>query len=92
MSKGGVNFLTTCAAMDLIPHGIRVNAVGSGIVGTPVGSGEMGSRTREHPRIPAGHVGDPEDIAEAVRFVVSERGKYLVGAMIPVDGGKEASW
>jgi NAD(P)-dependent dehydrogenase (short-subunit alcohol dehydrogenase family) len=37
VSKGGINYLTMCAAIDLAPFNIRVNAVGSGLVGTPVG-------------------------------------------------------
>jgi NAD(P)-dependent dehydrogenase (short-subunit alcohol dehydrogenase family) len=37
VSKGGINYLTMCAAIDLAPLNIRVNAVGSGLVGTPVG-------------------------------------------------------
>lgn len=92
VSKGGVDMLTKCAALDLVEHGIRVNAVGSGIVGTPVGSREMGDRTYESDRLPIGHVGAPEDIAEAVRYLVSDRADYVVGAMLPVDGGKEVTW
>lgn len=92
VSKGGVDMLTKSAALDLIDHGIRVNAVGSGIVGTPVGQRDMAGRSYEHDRVPIGHVGDPEDIAEAVRYLVSNRAKYVVGGMIPVDGGKEVTW
>ncbi len=92
VSKGGVDMLTKSAALDLAPHGIRVNAVGSGVVGTPVGHREMAGRTVEDDRFPVGHIGEPEDVAEAVRYLVSERAKYVVGGMIPVDGGKEATW
>lgn len=92
VSKGGVDMLTKCAALDLAPHGIRVNAVGSGVVGTPVGHREMAGRAYENDRFPVGHIGDPEDIAEAVRYLVSDRAKYVVGGMIPVDGGKEVTW
>ena len=85
VSKGGVNSLTMCAALDLAPYNIRVNAVGSGLVGTPVGYREYVNRPFENPRIPIG--GKPEDIGEAVAFLVSEKAKYIVGAMLPVDGG-----
>ena len=92
VSKAGVNMLTKCAALDLIPYGVRVNAVGSGLVGTPVGEREMADRSEETDKVPIGHVGDPEDVAEAVRFLASERAKYVVGAMLPVDGGLEVTW
>lgn len=79
VAKGGVNYLTLCAALDLAPFNIRVNAVGSGMVGTPVGYREY-DRPFENPRIPAGHLGVAEDVAEAVLFLVSERAKYIYGA------------
>lgn len=92
VSKAGVGMLTKCAALDLIGHGIRVNAVGSGLVGTPVGERDMAGRTHEDDRVPIGHVGEPADVAEAVRFLVSDRAGYVVGAMVAVDGGLETTW
>jgi NAD(P)-dependent dehydrogenase (short-subunit alcohol dehydrogenase family) len=87
VSKGGVNFLTMSAALDLAPFNIRVNAVGSGLVGTPVGYREFVDRPYKNQRIPVGHIGDPKDVAEAVAFLVSDKAKYIVGAVLPVDGG-----
>jgi NAD(P)-dependent dehydrogenase (short-subunit alcohol dehydrogenase family) len=87
VSKGGVNSLTMCAAMDLAPFNIRVNAVGSGLIGTPVGYREYVNRPYENSRIPLGHIGDPGDVGEAVAFLVSEKAKYITGAILPVDGG-----
>jgi NAD(P)-dependent dehydrogenase (short-subunit alcohol dehydrogenase family) len=87
VSKGGVNSLTMCSALDLAPFNIRVNAVGSGLVGTPVGYREYVNRPYENPRIPIGHIGAPEDVGEAVAFLVSEKAKYIIGAFLPVDGG-----
>jgi NAD(P)-dependent dehydrogenase (short-subunit alcohol dehydrogenase family) len=87
VSKGGINSLTMCAALDLAPYNIRVNAVGSGLVGTPVGYRDYVNRPYENPRVPIGHIGMPEDVAEAVMFLISEKAKYIIGAILPVDGG-----
>jgi 3-oxoacyl-[acyl-carrier protein] reductase len=95
VSKGGVGFLTMSAALDLAPFNIRVNAVGSGLVGTPVGSKEFPERSKtrpyESPGVPAGHVGEPQDVANAVSFLLSDKAKYIYGAMLPVDGGMNSS-
>lgn len=94
-SKAGIKGYTKSAALDLAPHGIRVNAVGSGLVGSSVGS-KAGPDSKEvqernetdaH-RIPVGRVGDPAEMAAAVSFLVSEEASYVVGAVLPVDGGK----
>lgn len=87
VSKGGINYLTMCAAIDLAPYNIRVNAVGSGPVGTPLGSREYAGRQYKNESIPIGHIGSPEDVAEAVAFLVSEKANYILGAILPVDGG-----
>ena len=91
VTKGGVNYLTMCAAIDLAPFNIRVNAVGSGLVGTPVGYREYVGRPYQNERIPIGHIGNPEDVAEAVAFITSDKAKYIVGAILSVDGGLNIS-
>lgn len=93
VSKGGVNSLTMCAQIDLAPFNIRVNAVGIGPTGSPVGQKENPERTRgdESPYIPARHIGYPQDIANAVSFLVSEKGSYIYGAFLAVDGGGNIS-
>jgi len=91
VSKGGVNYLTMCAAIDLAPFNIRVNAVGSGMVGTAVGHRDYANRPYQNERVPIGHIGEPRDVAEAVAFLVSDKAKYAVGALLPIDGGLNAS-
>ncbi len=86
-SKGGINFMTLSAALDLAPYNIRVNAVGISHTGTPVGRRDFRGRTYENKRIPIGHIADPQDAADAVAFLVSEKAKHILGAIIPVDGG-----
>lgn len=97
-SKAGIKGYTTSAALDLAPHGIRVNAVGSGLVGSPVGSkaGPDSEEVQERDesnahRIPVGRVGDPAEMAAVVSFLVSDEASYVVGAIVPVDGGKNIS-
>jgi NAD(P)-dependent dehydrogenase (short-subunit alcohol dehydrogenase family) len=48
-------------------------------------------RPYENPRIPIGHIGDPEDVGEAVAFLVSSKAKYITGAVLPIDGGLNAA-
>lgn len=80
-----------CAAIDLAPFNIRVNAVGSGLVGTPVGYKEYVNRTYQNERIPIGHIGEPEDVGDAVAFLVSDKAKYIISAILPVEGGLNIS-
>lgn len=87
ISKGGINALTLSAALDLAPFNIRVNAVGVTQTGTPVGSRTFDGRAYENKKIPVGHIGDPQDPADMVAFLVSDKAKFIVGAIIPVDGG-----
>lgn len=86
VSKGGVDALTRQAAVDLAPYKIRVNCIISGVVGTPVGRRDMGNRKPESSTIPLRRIGQPEDIAEAAAFLVSEKASYITNTILPVDG------
>ena len=88
ISKGAINALTRQAAVDLAPYKIRVNAVISGIVGTPLGRRDMGNRKPEYDSIPLKRIGRPEEVAEAVLFLASEKAGYITNAILPVDGGR----
>jgi NAD(P)-dependent dehydrogenase (short-subunit alcohol dehydrogenase family) len=89
VSKGGVNSLTMSAAIDLAQFNIRVNALAIGMTGTPVGSKDYPDRQRtyENPGILAGHIGSPADVANFVSFLVSDKARYIYGAILAVDGG-----
>ena len=88
VSKGAVYALTKQAAVDLAPHRIRVNCIVSGIVGTPIGRKDMGTRKLEYDSIPLRRIGQPEDLAEAAVFLVSEKASYITNAIVAVDGGR----
>lgn len=84
-AKGGVANLTRALAVQLAPHGIRVNAVIPNKIGSPVGKDEF-DPTRPVVNL-RGRVGVPLDMARAVLFMVSEDSDFIVGDMLFVDGG-----
>jgi NAD(P)-dependent dehydrogenase (short-subunit alcohol dehydrogenase family) len=87
VSKGAINALTKQAAADLAPT-VRVNGIISGLVGTPLGQKDMGSRKPEYDVIPLRRIGRPEDVAEAAVFLASDNASYITNAILPVDGGR----
>ena len=86
-SKGGVNLLTKAAALEMAPHGIRINAVAPGRIQTPLLNSDPAHVNRVSSFIPLGHYGEPADVAGAVNFLASADAKYITGAIIYVDGG-----
>jgi NAD(P)-dependent dehydrogenase (short-subunit alcohol dehydrogenase family) len=82
-SKGGLLALTHALALSLAPD-VRVNCVSPGWIDT----GKSGTlRDIDHAQHPSGRVGRPEDIAEAVGFLVSEAAGFVTGAEFIIDGG-----
>jgi 3-oxoacyl-[acyl-carrier protein] reductase/meso-butanediol dehydrogenase/(S,S)-butanediol dehydrogenase/diacetyl reductase len=89
-SKAGINALSHSLAMELAKHKIRVNALLPGIIDTfrmdDLGRGELWQKTI-NARIPLGYPGDGSECAEMVLFLVSDRGKWITGKDVIVDGG-----
>ena len=90
-SKGGLAQLTRRLAVEAAPHGIRVNAVGSGDVVTNIlNSFRDDGREflQEHGKsAPIGRAAQPEEIAEIVAFLASDRASFIVGSIVMADGG-----
>lgn len=90
-SKSGVDGLVRSFAMEWGPDGIRVNGVAPGTIETEmqkamVASGRV-SVERYVDRIPMNRIGRPEEIADAVAYLASERASYVSGVILAVDGG-----
>ncbi len=95
VSKAGVDQLTRCAALELAPKGVRVNAVNPGVVVTEIHkrggmSEENYKNFLEHSKTthPLGRVGDPKEIAELVFYLASDKASWITGATYQIDGGR----
>ncbi|QCR18165.1 SDR family NAD(P)-dependent oxidoreductase [Agrococcus sp. SGAir0287] len=93
-TKGALQSLTTAAAVELAPHGIRVNAVAPGMTRTPLydewvarQSDPAATEHRVAAAIPLGRIATPADVAAAVAYLVRDDAAYVTGVTIPVDGG-----
>lgn len=87
-SKAGIVGLTKSAAKELAPRGITVNAVAPGFIETDM-TQAMGEKAIEavRGRIAMKEFGVPQDIAHAVRFLVSNEARYITGQVLAIDGG-----
>lgn len=89
-SKAAVALLTKAWAAEYGPSGVRVNAVSPGPTSTP-GTDAMGDGFAAIvSTVPLGRAASPEEIAETIVFLASDRASYLNGAVVPVDGGRVA--
>ncbi len=89
-SKGGLKMLARNLALELAPHGIRVNNVAPGAIETPINQALMNrpdTLARLLENIPAGRLGQPRDVAGAVAFLASADADYVTGTTLVVDGG-----
>ena len=95
VSKAGVDQLTRCAALELAPKGVRVNAVNPGVVVTNIhrrgGMAEDNYAAfleRSKQTHPIGRVGTGEEVAELILFLASDRAAWITGATYSIDGGR----
>ena len=93
-SKGAINQLTRAMSLALVDRGIRVNAVAPGTIATELAraavltSAEASARIMS--RTPMRRLGEPEEVAEAVAFLLSDAASYITGEIVVVDGGRMA--
>ncbi len=95
VSKAAVDQLTRCLALEMAPHGVRVNALNPGVVVTDLhrtgGMEESSYKVfleRGKQTHPLGRVGQPDDVAAAALFLLSERSGWITGVTLSVDGGR----
>jgi NAD(P)-dependent dehydrogenase (short-subunit alcohol dehydrogenase family) len=89
-AKHGVVGLTQTAALEYSPQGLRVNAVGPGFISTPmIAAAEQDQPTRDllvslHP---IGRLGQPDEVAELVIWLSSDKASFITGSYFPIEGG-----
>ena len=95
VSKAGVDQLTRCAALELAPQGVRINAVNPGVVISNLhrrsGMNEENYAAfldRSKQTHPLGRAGEPEEIADLIAFLASDKSGWITGETISIDGGR----
>lgn len=92
-SKGGMDSLTRCTAIDYAKQGIRCNAVNAGLVDTPMAAGLINDPEKlawVMTMYPLGRPGKPEEVASLVLYLASDESAWVTGGLFPIDGGMTA--
>jgi len=91
VSKHGIIALTTTAALEYGPQGVRVNAVCPALIDTPMSARtflkDEAARQRAASMYPLGRVGTPEEVTSLVLWLCSREASFITGTAIPIDGG-----
>lgn len=91
-AKAGVMQLARSLALELAPRGVTVNLIAPGTIETDFNRtalADPGYRRQKMELIPTGRIGQPQDVAAAALFLVSDQASYVTGTTITVDGGLE---
>jgi NAD(P)-dependent dehydrogenase (short-subunit alcohol dehydrogenase family) len=90
-SKTAIDGMTRAMAVELSPHGIRVNAIAPGFIYSEMTEKALNSdperKAKVFGRTPMGIMGQPEDIGNAALYLASDAAKFVTGVVLPVDGG-----
>ncbi|MFH1359826.1 MAG: 3-oxoacyl-[acyl-carrier-protein] reductase [Candidatus Omnitrophota bacterium] len=87
-SKGGMIAFTKALAKEVAGYGIQVNAIAPGFIETDMLKGlTQEQKTKILESIPLARIGAPEDVANCVKFLLSQQAKYITGQVVQVDGG-----
>ncbi|MFN2505475.1 MAG: SDR family oxidoreductase, partial [Acidimicrobiales bacterium] len=89
-SKGAVDTMTVGLAREVAGEGIRVNAVRPGLIRTEIhgSGGDPGRADRLGPSIPMGRPGEPDEVARAILWLLSDEASYVTGALVDIGGGR----
>ncbi len=90
-TKGGMNQLLRVMAREWAPHGVTVNAVAPGYIETDLTKAYLDTgdhRESLEAQVPARRLGRPEEVADAVTFLASDRARFITGQVVYIDGGR----
>lgn len=90
IAKGGMKLMTRCLALELAPHGVRVNSLSPGAILTDMNRRFLGNEEYKRKvveQIPIGRIGDASELVAAAMLLVSDEGSYITGTTLYADGG-----